>query len=143
MTRRPARGRPAALVVAVLLLAGGCVYYPHVKDTGGVHLRPENGRAVLQSDRAVFFVDLASTGKYGDVLTGATAPIAKKAELVSAGGWTIKSLEIPGESVVRFEEGGPRIVFSDLTRAVARGEVFIVTLHFEKSGPIGVITVAK
>jgi copper(I)-binding protein len=52
-------------------------------------------------------------------------------------------LEIPGATTVKFAPGGPHVVLADLQRPLARGETFIVTLRFEKSGGIGVLTVVE
>jgi copper(I)-binding protein len=143
MTARTA-GRLAALALALLAVVG-CTYYPTVQETGGVRLQPEEGRLVRLADAnaVVFYVHLNSTGKYGDTLVGATAPIARQAELISASGTRLGQLEIPGEAVVKFAENGPRIVLSDLTRTVTPGEVVIVTLHFKKSGALGIISVVQ
>jgi copper(I)-binding protein len=143
MTARAAGWR-AALALAVLPLAA-CTYYPTVQDVGGVRLQPEEGRVVRQSDAnaAIFHVQLKSTGKYGDVLLRAEAPIARRAELVAANGTPVGQIEIPGETVMHFGVGGPRIVLSDLTRTLTPGEVVIVTLHFQKSGALGIISVVQ
>jgi copper(I)-binding protein len=146
MRRCPRLARAATVGVGLLLLlASGCTYYPTVLDTGGVRLRPTQARAVRAEkggDALVYFL-LHSTGKYGDVLTGANAPVAEKAELRSARGWALRRVEIPGGSVVKYHEGGPRVVLTGLTRPLAPGEVFIITLQFEKSGPLGLVTVVE
>jgi copper(I)-binding protein len=138
-------GGRAALVLLVLLLTAGCVYYTSAADIGGVRLTPEKGRLLRSAtaNEAVLYFDLASAGKYGDVLTGAESPVARRATPVAPGGETVRRLEIPGETVVHFGANGPRIVLSDLTRPLTPGEVVIVTLHFEKSGAIGVISVVE
>jgi copper(I)-binding protein len=139
------RSGTAALVVLLLLLTAGCVYYPSAADVGGVRLTPEKGRLhrSASANEAALYFDLASAGKFGDVLTGAESSIARRAALVDSGGSTVSRLEIPGGTVVHFAAGGPRIVLSDLTRPLTPGEVVIVTLHFEKSGAIGVISVVE
>ena len=80
MSRR-AVGWTAALALAVLPVAA-CTYYPTIRDAGGVRLQPEEGRLVRQenANAAVFHVLLKSTGKFGDTLIGAEAPIARRAE---------------------------------------------------------------
>ena len=127
----------AALVVA------GCVYFPSVREVGGVRFKPEKGRLVRQDDGAVFTVELRSTGKYGDTLLAASAPIARRAQLVGPGGAPVSRVEVPGETVVKFGEGAPRVVFSELTRPLTPGEVVIVTLNFAKYGNLGVVTVVE
>ena len=142
--RRRAAGWAAALVLAVLPVAG-CTYYPTIRDTGGVRLQPEEGRLIRQenANAAVFHVLLKSTGKFGDTLTAAEAPIARRAELLAPDGAAVAQLEIPGETVVQFGENGPRVVLSDLTRTLSPGEVVIVTLHFKKYGALGIISVVQ
>lgn len=140
-----ARGR-RRLALSVLLLSawwlGGCVYFPSVREVGGVRFKPERGRLVRDGDGAVFYVELASTGKYGDTLLGASMPAARRAQLVSAAG-PVDRLEVPGETVFVFGPGGPRVVFSELTRPLSPGEVVIVTLNFVKYGNLGVISVVE
>jgi len=134
--------RRAALAALALLLAG-CVHYPTVADVGGTRIRTENGRAVLEGAGARVYFDVNSTGKYGDVIVGvAAAPVARQA-LVISGGIPVTRLEIPGATTVKFVPGGPHVALADLQRPLARGETIIVTLQFEKSGGIGVVTVIE
>ena len=133
------RRRPAALVLLALLF-GGCVYYPTIEDLGGIRIRPQNGRAVQHASGLAVYMDLDSTGKYGDAVVGATTDIAKTTALVVPAGLPPHRIEVPGATLVQFTPHGPHILLSDLTRAVASGEVVLVTLVFEKAGRIGVLT---
>lgn len=130
-------------VVLAALAVAGCVYFPSVRDVGGVRFKPENGRLVRRADGAVFAVELKSTGKYGDTLVAASAPIARRAQIVGAGGRPVDRVEVPGETVIKLGEGAPRVVFSDLTRQLTPGEVVIVTLNFAKYGNLGVVSVVE
>jgi copper(I)-binding protein len=134
--------RRGALAALALLLAG-CVYYPTIMDAGGTRIRTENGRAVRDGEGARVYFDVNSTGKYGDFIVGVVAPVAKQAQLVDGGATPVPRLEIPGASTVKFAPDGPHVVLSDLPRPLARGETFIVTLQFEKSGGIGIVTVVE
>jgi copper(I)-binding protein len=134
--------KAAALVVALLLTAG-CVTYPSVMEVGGPRLRPDKGRAVRQPNGALVYFDIKSTGKYGDVITAVYSPLAKTAALVNAGGDPLTRFEVPGATTFSFTPEGPHVVLSDLTRALTAGETIIVTLVFEKSGGIGVITTVE
>lgn len=134
--------RRAALAALILVMAG-CVYYPTVMDTGGVRIRTENGRAVRQGADLLVTFDVASSGKFGDVLVGVTTLVAKQAVLVNGKGGPLGRLEIPGAATVRFTPDGPHVVLRTLQRPVERGETFIVTLLFEKSGGIGVVTLVE
>jgi len=137
--RRRAVGRGVVGLV-LLLLAGGCVYYPTVADVGGVRLLPERGRVVRSGDGALFFADINNTGMFEDVLVRVEAPIAKRAQLVSQTGAPLARLLVPGTSQVRLHAGGERVALSELTRELKPGEVVIVTLYFEKSGALGVVS---
>ena len=137
--RRRAVGRGVVGLV-LLLLAGGCVYYPTVADVGGVRLLPEHGRLVRSGDGALFFADINNTGMFEDVLVRVETPIAKRAQLVSQSGAPLTRLTVPGTSRVRLHPGGERVALSDLTRELKAGEVVIVTLHFSKSGALGVVS---
>jgi copper(I)-binding protein len=129
-----------AALVALGVLLGGCVHYPTVMDVGGVRIRTENGRAVRQGAALVVTFDVASTGKYGDVIVGVTTPVAREARLVNGTGAPVGRLAIPGAETVKFTPEGPHVVLGALERPVEQGETFIVTLLFEKSGGIGVVT---
>ncbi len=129
-------------VVPALALAAlaACVYYPTVTDIGGVRLVPERGRVVRDGAGALFYVDINSTGKFDDVLMRVETPIAKRAQIVDPTGAPLARLQVPGTTLVRLQPGGQRVLLSDLTRELKPGEVVIVTLLFEKSGAIGVIS---
>ena len=132
-----------AALAAALLLTAGCVHYPTVMDVGGPRLRPDKGRAVRKADGAVVYFDIKSTGKYGDVITAVYSPVAKQAALVDAGGGPLARVEVPGATTLSFTAEGPHVVLRELTRALTPGETIIVTLIFEKSGGLGVITTVE
>ena len=134
---------PAALLVA--LLVAGCVYYPTIRDVGGIQIRPTNGRAVVQPSGLIVYMDIESTGFDGDAVIGATSDVARNAVLVVPAAQTAKTqsnapirLEVPGAATVRLTPDGPHIELTDLTRTVARGDTVLITLLFEKLGRIGV-----
>ena len=126
--------------LALVVLLAGCVYYPTVADVGGVRLMPERGRVVRNGDGALFFVDITSTGMFEDVLVRVETPIAKRAQILDPNGGLLARLQVPGTSLVRLHAGGERVALSELTRELKTGEVVIVTLFFEKSGALGVVS---
>jgi len=134
--------RRAALAALGLGLAG-CVHYPSVVDVGGTRIRTENGRAARHGDRLAVFFDVVSTGKFGDIITGVSAPVAAQAQLVDAPGAALMRLEIPGATTVKFTAEGPHVVLTGLQRPLTPRETFVLTLQFEKSGGIGVVTVVE
>jgi copper(I)-binding protein len=127
---------PAALLVALLL--AGCVYYPTIADVGGVRIRPQSGRAVLQPAGLSVYMDLDSTGRDGDVIIGAVSEVARNAVIVPAADQPGPGIAVPGATLVRLSPGGARIDLTDLSRTVTPGEVILVTLLFQRLGRIGV-----
>jgi hypothetical protein len=144
-TRRARAGSrtPASRLVLLLvgvLLAGGCVYYPTVEDVGGVRLLPEHGRVVRNGDSALFFVDINSTGMFEDALVRVETPIAKRAQLLTQAGEPLIKITVAPTALTRLHSAGERVALSELTRELQPGEVVIVTLYFEKSGALGVVS---
>jgi copper(I)-binding protein len=137
MSRRRAVG-PGTVMVALAL--AGCVYYPTVGDIAGAHLAPERGRVVRNGDGALFFVDITNSGISEDFLVRVEMPIAKRAQILSATGEAVQKLSVPGPSLLRLRPDGERVALSELTRELKAGEVVIVTLFFEKSGAVGVVS---
>jgi hypothetical protein len=133
----------ALALAALLLLAGGCVYFPSIEDIGGTRITPVNGRAVRRADGAAVYLELNSTGKFGDVVTGVSAAVARQARLVGGDGQALARFEVPGAATVALKPGGPHVVLSGLTRPLVAGETIIVTLMLEKSGGLGVVTVVE
>jgi len=133
-----------ALVLVVLVgggvLLGGCVYYPTVEDVGGVRLQPEHGRVVREGKGALFFVDINSTGMFEDALVRVETPIAKRTQLLAQTGEPLTRIAVPPTTLMRLHPGGERVALSELTRELKAGEVVIVTLFFEKSGALGVVS---
>ncbi len=126
-----------------MALLAGCVQYPTVADVGDTNLRTANGRAVRQDGRTLVSFEVISTGKYGDVITALTTPVARQAQLVDATGRPLPRLEVPGATTMKFTADGPHAVLTDLQRPLASGETFIFTPMFEKSGGIGVVTLVE
>jgi copper(I)-binding protein len=124
------------------LFLGGCVYYPTVEDVGGVRLVPEHGRIVRtgNGDGALFFVDINSTGMFEDALVRVETPIAKRTQLLTQAGEPLTRIAVPPTSLMRLHPGGERVGLSELTRELKVGEVVIVTMYFEKSGALGVVS---
>ena len=126
------------MLVLTVLALGACVYYPTISDVGSIRIQPANGRVVRDGNRAVFYADLNSTGKFGDAITRVETPVAGHATLVGSRGASLGRLAVPGQTLVRLEPNGPRVVLSELRRALEPGEVIVVTLVFEKIGALGV-----
>ena len=140
MTFRRRAVRPGTVGLALALLLAGCVYYPTVGDIGGARLAPERGRVVRNGDGALFFVDITNSGISEDFLVRVEMPIAKRAQILSATGEPLQKLPVPATRMLSLRAGGERVALSDLTRELKAGEVVIVTLFFEKTGALGVVS---
>jgi len=77
---------------------------------------------------------------FEDALVRVETPIAKRTQLLAQTGEPLTRLLVPGTSLVRLHPGGDRVALSELTRELKVGEVVIVTLFFEKSGALGVVS---
>ena len=135
--RRLARVPPLLLL---LVLVGGCTYYPTVADTGSPRLEPKNGRLIRTAGGAVCYFELESTGKYGDLLVSAESEAARSVQILTHDGALVSGIDIPPFSRLDFRPDGLRIALSDLTQPLTPGEGVIVTLVFVKSGRIGVVS---
>jgi copper(I)-binding protein len=142
---RRAVGRSTASLVVLLVatLTTGCVYYPTVEDVGGVRLMPDKGRIVRNSEGALFFVDITSTGMFEDALVRVETSIAKRAQLLAPTGEAVARIVVPPTAQTRLRPDGERVALSELTRELQTGEVVIVTLFFEKSGALGVVSAVE
>jgi len=140
MTSRRRAFGPVTIVVALVLLLAGCVYYPTVGDIAGAHLAPERGRVIRNGTGALFFVDIANTGISEDFLVRVEMPVAKRAQIIGATGEAVERLTVPPTSMLSLRADGERVALSDLTRELKAGEVVIVTLFFEKTGAVGVVS---
>lgn len=129
---------PSLLLLAVLL--AGCVYYPTIPDIGGIRIRPKESRAVRQADGFAIYMEIENSGGYEDFLLGITSDAARVATLVNVPAAQGTKLEIPAATTVSLKAEGPHILVSDLAKPLRSGDVFILTLVFEKLGRIGAIT---
>jgi copper(I)-binding protein len=144
-SRRVVVGRSTVSLVLVLLVISlvSCVYYPTVEDVGGVRLMPEKGRIVRNGEGALFFVDITSTGMFEDALVRVETPIAKHTQLLAQTGEAVTRIVVPPIAQTRLRPDGERVALSDLTRELKTGEVVLVTLFFEKSGALGVVSAVE
>ncbi|MFO7848148.1 MAG: copper chaperone PCu(A)C [Balneolaceae bacterium] len=79
-----------------------------------------------------------------DVLASVESDIAQSTEVHESyereegmmGMREVEELEIPSQSTVRFEQGGVHIMLIQVTRRLAEGDSFELTLNFEDHGPI-------
>jgi len=80
---------------------------------------------------------------FEDAIVGVETPIAKRAQLLTQTGEPLTRIAVPPTNLLRLFPGGDRVALSELTRELKPGEVVIVTLFFEKSGALGVVSAVE
>jgi len=80
------------------------------------------------------FVNVEAT----DRLVGADSPVCKRVELVAGDGTKrpYEDFHFQEDVEIGFREGAPHLRLVGLKRPLARGQSFLVTLHFEANGPL-------
>ena len=137
MTRR------SLSLALLLILLGGCTYYPTIRDTGSPRIETRNGRLVRVDGGAICYMEIANTGKFEDTLIAAESRSARRVEIVAGRGQPAALIKVLPETRLTFDADGFRIVLSELTQPMVPGDGVIVTLIFEKSGRIGVVSVVE
>jgi copper(I)-binding protein len=80
------------------------------------------------------FVNVETT----DRLVGADSPVSKRVELVAGDGTKrpYEDFQFQEDFEIGFREGAPHLRLIGLKRPLIHGQSFVVTLHFEDSGPL-------
>ena len=111
-------------------------------ETQGTLTMP--GMSGSEMTSAVYFVVINEGGET-DTLIGATTDVAKGAEIHEtliknniAEMVPILRLDVPAKGRIEFKPGGYHVMLTGLTQELNVGETLNLTLHFEKSGAIGV-----
>jgi copper(I)-binding protein len=131
-------------VVVTLLAAVGCSHgaAPKVNVSGPAALaspiRAEGAWASSAGERASVFFILSNHGSTGDVLTGASSPIAAAAALNDRSK-IIERLLLPAGSEISFSGGRYGLTLTGLRRHLAVDEAVRVTLTFEHADPVTVV----
>jgi len=133
------------LFVAVVLLASGAAAQTGSPEITSIWARATPGRA----DTGAAYVTIESAK--ADRLTGASTPVASKAELhevtMQDGIMKMRSMpaiELPAGRTVVLKPGSIHIMLIGLKQPLQAGESFPLTLEFEKAGDRQVnVTVAK
>ena len=146
--------RPLALLIAVLaVLAAGCSSGAAATPTQGGFIsvygawaRPADAGA----DTAAYLT-ITNGQLQDDTLVGASSPVATSAGVhqttTDASGMTgmqqTASVKIPAGRDLVLEPGGYHVMLMGLTKALAVGDTFPLTLTFEKTGPVTVSVEVK
>lgn len=122
-------------LAAVLLLAGSAA-----AQTGSVEVKDAWARATpAKAENGAAYVTVQSPTQ--DRLTGASTPVAKKAELheMTMEGGVMKmrplaGIDLPAGQPVTLKPGAMHIMLLGLTQPLVAGQSFPLTLSFEKAG---------
>ena len=128
---------------ALALLAVAAAAPGHAADATLVIDEPWSRAMPPVAKTGAAYLTIRNTGSEDDRLVGARSPIAERAELhgMQMQGDLMKmhhveSVVVPAGGTAMLEPGGLHIMLMGLTRPLAAGESFPVTLQFEKAGEL-------
>jgi copper(I)-binding protein len=134
-----------AVCVAVVLMAGRASAYEY--KVGGIEIDRPWSRATPKGAKiASGYVKITNAGTTPDRLVGASFALSARTEIheMSMDQGVMKmrelksGLEIKPGSTVELKPGSNHLMFTDLTRPLAKGDRVKGTLDFEKAGPVAV-----
>jgi copper(I)-binding protein len=87
------------------------------------------------------FVNVETT----DRLVGADSPVCERVDLVAGDGTKrpYENFQFQEDVEIGFREGAPHLRLVGLKRPLIRGGSFVVTLHFEASGPFALNVIVQ
>ncbi len=141
-------GRTAVLTGALVAAIGVSAVaegMKHSAQAGDIMIEGAFARATLPNQPvAGAFMMLNNVGDEADRLVSGETPIAGRVEIheMAMDGDVMKmreiegGLEIPAGEMVELKPGGYHVMFFDLSQALVEGEMFEVTLEFEKGGKV-------
>ncbi len=111
-------------------------------QTPGPQVNHAWSRAAMAGHQGVVYLTITDSGS-PDTLTGATTPVAEKAELHESFNdhgvmkmRAVKSLPVTQGAPVTLAPGGYHIMLVGLKQALKQGDHFTVTLKFAKAGSV-------
>lgn len=129
----------AALALAAALLAAG-----PVAAEGALTVENARARILLANRPGAGWLTIRNSGE-ADRLTGVESPAAKRIELhthIHEGGVTmmrkVDAIEVPAGGEAALEPGGSHLMLFGLKPGLKAGDIFPLTLVFEKAGRITV-----
>lgn len=134
------------LMITALLLAGGCASgeEPEEAITGeGIHIEGAWARPASEGRMSAAYFLITNFENEADTLLSVESDIAELVELHESyetdsgmmGMREVTNLEIPAQSTIRLQQGGLHIMLIQVTRALADGDTFELTLNFAGSEP--------
>jgi copper(I)-binding protein len=129
----------AAIVFATAALG-------HSQEKGDIQVRHPWARATPPGAKVgAAYLEIRNLGSQPDRLVSATTAVAKRVEMHitehAAGVAKMRQLqafEVPARERLALRPGGAHLMLVDLTRPLAKGERFAMTLRFERAGEVAV-----
>jgi len=137
-----------AALAAAILVATPAFAHNGVTHLGAINISLPFTRATLpNAPVAGGFLTIENTGTEPDRLISATSDIANDTQIheMAMEGDVMKmrqlvdGLEIPAGETVVLAPGGFHIMFMGLNQTLVEGETVVVTLTFEKAGPVEIL----
>lgn len=140
-----------AIVSALMLLPlTGCQQESSQQNSGelivqeGIEVEGAWARPGGEGRMSAAYFLISNYNAEDDVLVAVQSDVAQDVEVHESyereegmmGMREIKDLELPGQSTVRFEQGGLHIMLMQLTRQLTDGDSFELTLTFQKNDPV-------
>jgi len=112
----------------------------------GIHIEGAWARPGSEGRMSAAYFLISNFDDEVDVLESVASDVARNVEIHESyesedgmmGMREIQSLEVPGNSTVRLEQGGLHVMLIQLTRQLQDGDTFELTLNFENYGEITV-----
>lgn len=102
------------------------------------------------SENGAAYFHIRNHGNAVDRLTGASTPMAERAELhthLSSGGVMkmrrLDGVDVPANGAVMFQPGGLHVMLLGLKRPLKAGESFPLVLRFERAGALEVVVTVR
>lgn len=117
----------------------------------GIHVEGAWARPGSEGRMSAAYFLITNFGDEPDILQSVQSDVARNVEVHESyereegmmGMREVSDLQIPGQSTVRFEQGGLHIMLIQLTRQLQDGDTFDLVLTFEKHGEVAVEVSAR
>lgn len=140
------------LIISILiaLLASGCQQESDSQNNDelvagdGIHVEEAWARPGGEGRMSAAYFLISNFDTEDDVLVSVQSNVAQNVEVHESyereegmmGMREVTDLELPGQSTVRFEQGGLHVMLIQLTRQLTEGDSFELTLTFQNSDPV-------
>jgi len=115
-----------------------------LSEQSGINIEGSWARPGSEGRMSAAYFLISNFDDEEDILLSADSDVARNVEVHESydsgdgmiGMREVNDLEIPGQSTVRFEQGGLHIMLIQLTRQLQDGDTFELTLEFQNHGEV-------